>query len=271
MTISNNHGVAIEFVPSEKQKFQCQVTTKRIEQEIFPDKDFNVSYIGKIEPEMPDRTGISYIGKATSFIWPNKPGPILAPKGYCYICGIAMITNRKWFLETSEMSYLRMNDMRVDDINYPNVIIIRGTNHRADWSGKVAIKNALYDLNMDFRHVCLNSENFRKFEATPELTQIANKIITRNNAGKYGEEYGPLEYERDIAELIATADAHGINRDYAMKIYTLLKEKPSWRERHWIIGGMAVGVLTSCFILFLRLGDKKISLSQRFLGWCRKN
>ena len=45
-SISNNHGTAVEFIPSEEQKFQCQTVTARIERGLFPDKDLNISKIG---------------------------------------------------------------------------------------------------------------------------------------------------------------------------------------------------------------------------------
>jgi hypothetical protein len=265
VTISNSHGAAIEFIPSEKQKFQFQFTTKRIEQEIFPDKDFNVYYIGKIKPMMPTA---SYEGKgrdATRIIWPNEPGPVLAPKNYCDIRGMAMITNRKWFLETSEMSYLRMNDMRVDDINYPNTIIIRGSNHRTDWSSKVAKDNALRDLDMDFCSVYSYSEGFRKFQAMPELTHIANKIIAKNKNGKYEGPLGYLLFKKDIAELLAAADAHGIKHEIAMDVYGFMKEKQGWWERHRIVSYLTFLFLGPFLLWFVKWIWRKINLSQRFL------
>ncbi len=260
-TISKRHGAAIEFIPSIKRMFQSRTVEGRIEQEIFSNKDPTIRR-NKIEYyDHNTATTLNYSG--TGSFW-HIPGQHTALHNF------VVNTPNGSLLEVSEVGSVWLQGILANSIFYPNMIVIKGSNRRSDWSRKIAKEDARYYLESDFRDVYLNSEEFRKYCATPELTHIANKIITKNKDGKYREEYGPLEYEKDIAELIAVADAHGINRDYAMKIYTLLKEKPSWRERHWIICGMIVGVLTFYFLCLIRWGDKKLILSQRFLVWWRK-
>ena len=51
-SISTSHGAAVEFIPSEIRKFQCQTVTARIEQVVFPDKDLDASIIeGNTKPK----------------------------------------------------------------------------------------------------------------------------------------------------------------------------------------------------------------------------
>lgn len=259
-TISNSHGAAIEFVPSEKREFQSQNVADRIEQEIFSDKGPNIFRSKVMFYDHIDMAILNYVGTGALF---RFGGPY-------ELRGLAVNTPNGSFLEASETGSVLIKDLIVNSIVYPNAIIIKGSNHRGDWSRKVATEDALYKFESDSRGVYLNSEEFRKYLATPKLTQIANKIITKNKDGKYGEEYGPLEYEKDIAELIAVADAHGINHDYAMKIYTLLKEKPGWREKHWLIFYLILASFGAFWIWFFKWTWRKLNISQRFLLWWHK-
>jgi len=260
-TISNSHGAAIEFIPSVKQMFQSRTVEGQIEQEIFSDKDPTI-HRTKIESYDHNAVATIYYSGTGSF-W-HIPGP------YSILCNVVVNTPNGSFLEVSEVGSFWTQGILVNSIFYPNTIFIRGSNRRCDWSRKIAKEDARYYFKVDSREVYLNSEEFRKYLATPELTQIANKIITKNKAGKYVEEYGPLEYEKDIAELIAAADAYGINRDYAMKTYTLLKEKPSWWENHWIVRTLTLTFLGAFLLWFIKWVWRKLNLSQRFSVWWRK-
>jgi len=259
-TISNGHGASIEFIPFGKQNFQSRTVEGRIEQEIFSDKDPTILRT-KIESyDHNEVATINYSG-TDSYI---KAG------GYFVIRNLVINTPNGSFLEVSEIGSVLTQIVLVNGIFYPNTIIVKGSNRKGAWSHKVAREDALYQFESDSRDVYLNSEEFRKYLATPKLTQIANKIITKNKDGKYGEEYGPLEYEKDIAELIATADAHGINHDYAMKIYTLLKEKPGWWEKHWLIFYLILASFGAFWIWFFKWTWRKLNIPQRFLLWWRK-
>ncbi|MGA2093422.1 MAG: hypothetical protein ABSH16_08465 [Sedimentisphaerales bacterium] len=269
-TISNSHGVAIEFIPSDKRNFQCQVVSKRIEQEIFPDKDFNVNYTGRPDSVFNLPIGVSYEGQGAVLRFSGEPGPIFTPNKNCYMERLTVITNQKWFLETSETSYLRMNNMRVDDVNYPNTLIINGSNDRGDWSRKAAKENALSDLDMDFRNVYSYSEDYRRFQAMPELTHIANEIIAKNKNGEYEGQLGYLLYKKDIAKLLEAADAHGIKHEIAMDVYGFMKEKRGWWERHRIVSYLTFLFLGPFLLWLVKWICRKLNFSQIFSAWWRK-
>ena len=65
-----------------------------------------------------------------------------------------------------------------------------------------------------------------------------------------------------MAELIAVADAHGIEHEFAENIYEFVKEKPPLRERYPIVFnvmcGVVGGILVILLILFFKLGWKWI-------------
>ena len=103
-------------------------------------------------------------------------------------------TNNGSFIELSESGALRTENIRVDDIDYPNTIVIKGSNRRNDWSRKVAKMDASDDFYDDFQYAYFNSEEFREFVATPQLRNIANEIDAKYKSGKYGGEYGNLEF-----------------------------------------------------------------------------
>jgi hypothetical protein len=91
-SISTSHGAAVEFIPSENRKFQCQTVTIRIERAIFPDIDIEYN---------------------------SKAGCVAVPGKHVSIISCSFTTNKGWFLEISEVGSLRTKDIIVDDINYP--------------------------------------------------------------------------------------------------------------------------------------------------------
>lgn len=252
--ISNSHGAAVEFIPSEEQKFQCQTVTARIERELFLDKDLNIS---KIEDDT---------SNATFLIYNGKPGPMFRISGKnITLTKFTAITNKGWFLNLLETGSLRIKEISVDNIVYPNTTIMKGSNRRKTWSRKAAEGDAIYCFFQDFWSAYFKSDEFREFVATPELTHIANRIIAKENANGYQGEYGYLVLQEDLAELNAAADAHGIKHEFAKNIYTFLKGQRSWRERHWIICGVIIGVLTCCLIWVLK--RSWIKLGRYMIFW----
>jgi len=247
-TISNSHGAAIEFIPSEKQIFQSRNVEGQIEQEIFSDKDPTILR-AKIESyDHNEVATINYIGTGSYF----KLGKNSTVRN------LAVNTPNGSFLELLEISSILTQGVLVNGIFYPNTINVKGSNRKDAWSRKVAKEDALYYFKLDSRDAYLNSEEFREFVANPELTRIANEIDAKYKSGKYGGEYGNLEFKEDMAELIAVTDAHGIKHEFAKNIYEFVKEQPSWRERHWIICALMITFLGLILIWFFKWGRKWI-------------
>jgi len=242
-SISTIHGAAVEFISSEAQKFQCRTLTDRIEQAVFPYKDLSIS---RIEGNTRPKPFVRVSGKLTLF-------------RNAYVTTI----NVKPFLELSETGSLRTEEIVVDGINYPNTIIIKGSNRRNVWSRKAAKKEeASSDFRVDFFVSYFNSEEFREFVATPRLTHIAEGIVAKEIDGKYKGEYGYLAAREDIAKLNFAADAYGINHEFSENIYEFVKEQTQWRERHPIMFnvmcGIVGGILVILLICFLKWGWKWI-------------
>jgi hypothetical protein len=257
-TISNSHGGAVEFIPSKTQEFQCQTVTDRIEQEIFPHRDPN-SF--KIEFDTNNDTVLRNPGS----------GPLWKPGGKGNeIRNIISITNKGWFLDLLEEVSLATKAINVDGIDYPNTIIIKGSNRRSAWSRKVAKEDALHEFDIDFREAYWNSEEFREFVATPEITQIATEIIAKEKAGEYGGQYGYLKMKDDIVKLDNIADAHQIKHELTKNLLAFLKEQPSWREKHWLIFYLILTCIGALLIGFIKWSWRKLILSQRILVWWTK-
>jgi len=240
-SISTSHGAAVEFIPSEAQNFQCRTVTARIEHEVFPNKDLSISRIEDLAKSNP---GFRVTAKLNG------------------IKNIKVKTNNRPFLGLSETGSLRTEEIVVDDINYPNTIIIKGSNRRGAWSRKAAKEEALYDFRGDFFFAYVNSEEFREFVATPKLTHIAKEIYAKQKGGDYGGEYGYLMMKEDLAKLNSAAYAYGIKHEFSENIYEFVKEQPPWRERHPIIFnvmcGIVGGILVILLICFLKWGLKWI-------------
>lgn len=236
-SISTSHGAAVEFIPSEERKFRCRTATTRIEQVVFPNKNLSIS---KLEDFTKSNPGFRVSAKLSG------------------LKNIKIVTNNRPFLELSETGSLRTEEIVIDDINYPNTIIIKGSNCRGAWSRKAAKEEASYDFRGDFLFAYVNSEEFREFVATPKLTHIAKEIITKQNTGDYEGQYGYLKMKEDLAKLTAAADAHGIKHEFTKNIFAFLKEQPSWRERHPITFNVTCGIGGGFLLIFLI----------RFAKWC---
>ena len=221
-SVSTSHGAAVEFVPSKVQKFQCQTVTDKIEQTVFQGIDLN--------------TLNSNDNNRPKFTYSGEPGPMhnVSAKRIGFV-NLMFITNKGWLFNILETGSVITKELIVDGINYPNMIIIKGSNRRSVWSHKEAKEDASHEFRVDFKIAYFSSEEFRKFVATPGLTQIAKKIEAKQTAGKYGGEYGYLELKEDLDELNAAADAHGIRHEFSNNLYEFVKAQPSWRERHWIL------------------------------------
>jgi hypothetical protein len=225
-SISTSHGSAVEFIPSDDYKFQCQTIKNRIEQGIFPGKNLNTSRAATV------------LGK------------------HCFFKDVSLTCEMGMPIEISDGGSLRTKDIIANDINYPNTIIIKGSNRRSDWSRKSAKEDAQYYFDIDFRDAYVASEEFREFVATPELTNIANEIITKQKAGYYGGQYGYLKMKEDLAKLTAAANARGIKHEFTENILTFLKGQPCWQERHRIIYALMLTLLGAFLLWFLKWGWK---------------
>lgn len=245
-SVSTSHGAAVEFVPSEVQKFQCQTVTDKIEQTVFQGIDLN--------------TLNSNDNNRPKFTYSGEPGPMrnVSAKRIGFV-NLMFITNKGWLFNILETGSVITKELIVDGINYPNMIIIKGSNRRSVWSHKEAKEDASHQFRVDFKIAYFSSEEFRELVATPGLTQIANEIDAKYKSGKYGGEYGYIEFQEDLAKLNAVAEAHGIKHEFSENIYEFVKKQPSWRERHPIMFSVIIiGVLTFFLVGFLKWGWKLI-------------
>jgi len=172
------------------------------------------------------------------------------------------ITNKGWLFNILETGSVITKELIVDGINYPNMIIIKGSNRRSVWSHKEAKEDASHQFRVDFKIAYFSSEEFREFVTTPGLTQIAKNIEAKHIAGKYGGEYGYLEFKEDLDELNTAADAHGIKHEFSNNLYEFVRAQPRWRERNPtvfnVICGVVGGFLVILLILFFKWGWKWI-------------
>jgi hypothetical protein len=240
-SISTSHGAAVEFIPSEVHKFQCQTVTTRIEHAVFPNKNSSIS-------------GIEDFAK-------SNPGFRVSAKLFG-LKNYRIVTKNRPFVELMETGSFRTEEIVVDDIDYPNTIIIKGSNRRNAWSRKAAKEEALSDFRGDFFFAYHEREDFREFVATPKLTLMAKEIDAKEKDGGYGGEYGCLEKEEDIAKFNEAADALGVSHKRAEKVYKHVKAQPRWRERNPtvfnVICGVVGGFLVILLILFFKWGWKWI-------------
>jgi hypothetical protein len=248
-SVSTSHGAAVEFVPSKVQKFQCQTVADKIEQTVF--KGIDLKTLNSNDNNRP------------KFTYSGEPGPMrnVSAKRIGFV-NLMFITNKGWLFNILETGSVITKELIVDGINYPNMIIIKGSNRRSVWSHKEAKEDALHEFRVDFKIAYFSSEEFREFVATPGLTQIAKKIEAKHSAGKYGGEYGYLELKEDLDKLNAAADAHGIRHEFSNNLYEFVKAQPSWRERNPIVFNVMCGVvggfLVILLIWFLKWGMKWI-------------
>ena len=237
-SVSTSHGAAVEFVPSEVQKFQCQTVTDKIEQTVFQGIDLN--------------TLNSNDNNRPKFTYSGEPGPMrnVSAKRIGFV-NLMFITNKGWLFNILETGSVITNELIVDGINYPNMIIIKGSNRRSVWSHKEAKEDASHQFRVDFKIAYFSSEEFRRFVAHPALTQMANEIKAKQEGGKYGGEYGYIEFKEDLDELNAVADAHHISHDFSNNIYEFVKEQPQLRERYPIMFNVICGIVGTILLAIL--------------------
>jgi len=246
-SISTSHGAAVEFIPFEEYKFQSHTVADGIGREVFPEKDPNTVRVEGDKTDHADR-GYPRIGRTIRV----KAEDISITR---------VSVNAILLLETGS---LRTKEIVVDGINYPNTIIIKGSNRRNVWCRKAAKEEASSDFRRDFLVAYLDSEEFREFVATPQLTDIANEINEKQKVGGYGGKYGYLLMQEDLAKLTAAADAHGIKHEFSNNLYEFVKAQPRWRERNPtvfnVICGVVVGFLVILLILFFKWAWKWITV-----------
>lgn len=244
-SVSTSHGAAVEFVPSEVKKFECQTVTDKIEQTVFQGIDSN--------------TLNSNDNNRPKFTYSGEPGPMhnVSAKHIGFV-NLMFITNKGWLFNISETGSVITKELIVDGINYPNMIIIKGSNRRSVWSHKEAKEDASHQFRVDFKIAYFGSEEFREFVATPGLTQIAKEIEAKQITGKYGGEDGYLEFKEDLDKLNTAADAHGIKHEFSNNLYEFVKAQPRWRERNPFEFNVICGFLVILLIWFFKWGWKWI-------------
>lgn len=228
-TISSSHGASFEFIPSGSKSFETRTVSADIERAIFVDEKVNAGTAMFL---------IEGIGTRLS--------------------NFQAVTNDGYFLEVSEPGSVLIDKMMVDNVVYPYVII-RGSNREESWTKTVAVADATKYFAQDMLDAWLESEEFRRILAIPELENRARSILQKEDAGEYNRLGGYPEKILDIEELHQAARDLGVPLEFADEIYDFhtkqiegQKDKPSSWDKYVVpiltgvvvLGIVAIGAYT---------------------------
>lgn len=255
-SVSTNKGASIEFIPSNKNKFNFNTTDSSIEDYIFKDINLRVDK-DKIPPQnIPHVVLINKRGLKIVTVRVDGGGTL---KWY----GNEIITNEGKFIELiDDKSSAIFKSILVDKVFFPNYLLIKGSNKKLYWKKKEAkrIANEIFDIELF--NAYFTSEEFRKFCLAPKLYQLARNIEEKRKKGSYGDlPMGALELEADLKELKEVA----IQNDFPVEFTEIVLKaqrdfvnKKTWFERHpvitGVIGGLIVILLTFLYRRRLEIG-----------------
>jgi len=235
-------------MPSDAESFETRIVSEQIEQSIFKDADLDIHEVGPV-----DYTLIIYEGPAGK--------PMFKSGGARWKMGnFSVITNKGYFVEVPEFSYVLIDKVMVDNIDYDYPILIKGSNREQYWTKEIAADDAQYYFTVDFLsqlppgalEAFLITEDFKLSFAYPKLKELAQKIVDKQHSGEYSDEYGGfLEREKDFAELFAAAQESGVDKEFCERLFSFLKEekeKPSWWERNPLLTGVIAGVIGTLIV-----------------------
>ncbi len=160
------------------------------------------------------------------------------------------IDERGKFMHVLENGSALIQNVLIGKIYY-NYIIIKGGNRKKDWTEDMAYEDAKYNFEKDLISAYTMSEEFRRYLAMPQLSNIANKILDRRNEGYYTNY---ILFQKDFLELYEIANKYNVSHDFADSIYKFNEDRrkiPSWLERQ--IGSGVVYQLLIGLVLALLL------------------
>jgi hypothetical protein len=169
-TVSNAHGAAILFEPSNEWQYRFQTVDQRVEDAIFGGN------------------------------WSTWPAFII-PSGtiHSVIRGVGaggiIETNGHPFVEVQGNGSTILLNITVNSIYY-HCAIIKGTNETAFWTTGQAKSDAQDIFDVDLGTALANSEEIRRRYAEPELASLLRNVIEKMQNPKL--QYSYLEREEDI-------------------------------------------------------------------------
>jgi hypothetical protein len=141
----------------------------------------------------------------------------------------------------------------LEDLSVQNVpcyhTILKGSNRLENWSEKAAVNDASDHFRSAFMGAFVNSEEFRQFVASPELSKIAKRILEKFDQNKYTDDF--MEFKKDFAELYDIAEKYNIKREFADELYNFLEKKknwPTWAARHPVYFGLTITLIGGLLI-----------------------
>lgn len=251
-TISARHGAALEFVPSEEESFRNRSVTEKVEHAVFK---YPLNF----------QRGLERREDGAVLMYPRELQHAVDVKGkHATIHDVSATTSVTHdFVNVATNASLHTKDVFVDGVAYPHAMFIKGSNQYKHWTPKTAQRDAQVALWLHARRAFIESEEFRKFITSPQLTDIAKRILEREEAGKYGGQYGLLLYEEDLQELYATAKKYKVPHEFAENIYRFYSHlrsiRPGFWERHLdqILTGLITAVLFALLLGFFHILHRK--------------
>jgi hypothetical protein len=223
--ISTSHGAGLDFIPSKMGSSNLEITNKAIENYIFNGSVSDYNHFG-VYFDYENATIIN-LGKGNS--------PAFVMHLDTSIKNIAIKSEGRPFIRVLENGSVLIQNILIGKIYY-NYIIIKGSNRKKDWTEQIALDDALYYFKADLIDAFTESEDFRKYLAMPELSDIANKILERKKNGYYTNY---LLYENDFQDLYETTKKYNIPNKFADDIYHFNEDQneiPSWWEQYDLLG-----------------------------------
>lgn len=230
--ISTTQGGGLEFIPTKTPSFEFNFSNDKIETMVFR------GYDGLYPPTF------------------NIDGPQVLIQNVAFI-------NRGFFIDIQENGSVLIRDVFASNANINNTYLIKGSNRKKYWTEQVASGDASYYFRNDLINAFAKSEEFRIYLATPLLSEIANRILDRNDKGYYQKDRGYLLFKSDYEELYITAKAYGLTSQFADSLYKFnkdQKENAPWWEQfdptgilRGLLGAAIFAIISFIAIRFYRL------------------
>jgi len=258
-TVSDTHGAAIEFEPSNESLLYFRTTEQRIEMAVFPDVDLNMTSLDI---------------NATVFIWHGEPShATFVVNGTGVLSNIICITNKGHFLDLGIGGSLLLLNMNVDGRFY-YVMMIKGNNMISSWAEDKAEEEAIKLFEQDLFHAFNQSAEIRRYMAYPILEKLISQIVWKH---QHAEEigYDMLQYYEDLTRIrdLAVTKYH-LNSTFVDEILSWLEDiypkppEPEWWKiapYSWILGTIVGVPLTLLLERVIRRAYK--SLKRRWRSW----
>lgn len=235
-TISNIHGVALEFSPSNSQAFDFKTTDRQVESAVFKYVDLDITSVA-------NSTGykvVIYTGPARydAFI-------TITSFSHAFFSDTIFVTNKASFTKVAEGGELFLSNVIVDKIHF-HALIMRRSNELDVWTAEQAKNDAHRFFENDLYRAFNQSEEVREYVAYPELRQLLEQIVWKYlHADEIG--YDLFDFREDLAKVRDLArDKYHVSTefvdellDYLEKIATAPSPLPPWEVApwSWMLGG----------------------------------